>query len=232
MRTNYGFILSTITDEETGEEKLVPFFPIVDSSDIINTQPVQLDEKLTQMSERWTLTDAVDGVDKTSYWFKSVYSNLTSDESGEPIGSSYLEAEVLYEAYRNGQLRVSGVARLDGTKASVDEQRDLYLKTLYLPFALPDTGMVTLSYPYGPVADLSMVASLDAVTIDNKNLNPKGSVKKYYGCLNIKEVVENTPGILDLFYRSADTSYATYTYESYIAKYLPIKFEISGLSWK
>jgi hypothetical protein len=235
MKAFNGFILTKYEDPDTGEVKMVPYFPIVDSADIINTTPVQADEKLTMMSERWTLAEGIDGIDKTSYIFTCKYSGYSGTEDAdtlEQIGSSFLDAEVHYDLHRSGKLEVWGIIRLNGQKASFDDTRDLYLKTFYLPFSIPDNVPVRTSYAFGPVEGLSLVSSLSTIMVTNKNLNPTNSKKKYYAKLDIKQVVEKEAGVLDLFYRSADASYSAYTYESYVDKYLPIRFDINGLTWK
>jgi hypothetical protein len=230
MKAFSGFILTSYEDAD-GNTSMVPYLPIVSSSDIINVDPIQIDEKLTLMSERWTLAEAVDGVSKTSYVFSCKYNNLTSDNTGEDIGSSFLDASVQYDLYRNGELGIKGIVRLDGTKASYDDTHDLFLKTLYLPFALNDIVDVSVTYPYGLVEGLSLCATLDLVKMNNKNLNPKGKTTKYVSKLNIKEIASNIVGPLDLIYRTVDTSYASYPYASYVEKYIPLEFNITGTTW-
>ena len=80
MITNQGFVLVQHENSETGEVTMVPFFPYVLNSSIICEDPIMIDEHLHLTSERWTVVDGVDSVDKTSYIFSCNYGDLTEDE--------------------------------------------------------------------------------------------------------------------------------------------------------
>ena len=235
MITNQGFVLVQHENSETGEVTMVPFFPYVLNSSIICEDPIMIDEHLHLTSERWTIVDGVDSVDKTSYIFSCNYGDLTEDETGELIGSSYLASTIQYDLYRNGYMDVEINARLNGVALTFGEDKKLFLKTLYLPYAIPEKTMIEASCLLGQVEGVTVGASLRALDIKNKNLNPTGLEKNYFYGIDITEIVPLAGGAtvpLDLIYRSVDESYAKYSYEDYISRFIPIKMKISGIQYK
>lgn len=233
MKTNMGFILALVKEGE--EKNMRPFFPYVLNSSIICEDPIMIDKYLKLTSERWNLVGGLDSVDKTSYTFECNYGNKTTDDADEVIGSTYLNATVQYDLYRNGFMDVEGLIRLNGSKITFGEDRSLFMKRFYLPYAIPDSSIVETSVQYGYVEGVSLVASLEAEKISNTNLNPSGSKLQYYHKLAITEIVPATGGDtvpLDLIYRSVDDQYAIYTYDEYVESYIPIKFKISGIQYK
>ena len=59
--------------------------------------------------------------------------------------------------------------------------------------------------------------------------------KNYFYGIDITEIVPLSGGAtvpLDLIYRSVDESYAKYSYEDYISRFIPIKMKISGIQYK
>ena len=159
MITNQGFVLVQHENSETHEVTMVPFFPYVLNSSIICEDPIMIDEHLHLTSERWTIVDGVDSVDKTSYIFSCNYGDLTEDETGELIGSSYLSSTVQYDLYRNGYMDVEINARLNGNALTFGEDKKLFLKTLYLPYAIPEKTMVEASCLLGQVEGVTIGAS-------------------------------------------------------------------------
>lgn len=235
MVTNKGFVLIPHINPETDEISMVPFFPYVLNSSVICEDPVLIDEHLQLTSERWTVVDGVDSVDKTSYILSCNYGDLTSDETGELIGSSYLAATVQYDLYRNGYMDVEINARLNGTDLTFGDSKKLFLKTLYLPYAIPEKSMIEASCLLGQVEGVTIGASLRALDVKNKNLNPSGLEKNYFYGIDITEIVPSVGGKdvpLDLMYRSVDDSYAKYVYEEYVSRFIPIKMKISGVQYK
>ena len=234
MLANTGFILVPLTENED-EKNMRPFFPYVLNSSIICADPVVIDKYLKLTSERWNVVSGVDSVDKTSYTFECNYGNKTTDDANEEIGSTYLNATVQYDLYRNGFMDVEGIIRLNGQKLTFGDDRSLFLKRFYLPYAIPDSTFVETSVLFGNIEGVSLVASLEADKISNTNLNPSGSKNQYYHKLAITEIVPAAGGDtvpLDLIYRSVDDAYSIYTYDEYVGSYIPIKFKISGVQYR
>ena len=126
-------------------------------------------------------------------------------------------------------------ARLNGNALTFGEDKKLFLKTLYLPYAIPEKTMVEASCLLGQVEGVTIGASLRGLDIKNKNLNPTGLEKNYFYGIDITEIVPLSGGPtvpLDLIYRSVDESYAKYSYEDYISRFIPIKMKISGIQYK
>lgn len=247
MIAEKGFILVSDVNEDNGEPDLRPYFPFVLNSSIIAADPISIDKNLNIASERWTLVDGIDGVEKTSYIFRCNYENLEDDGTEELTGSNYLSAEVRYDLYRNGYLDVEGVIRLDGAPGYFSEDRKMFLKTFYLPYAVPDAAIVETSYAFGNVEGTTISSRLELEQITNINLNPNGYVRRYYYKLDITELVpiKKDSGVvsdedpiaqstipLDLVYRNVDTGYEMYTYDDYVAKYIPIRFRIKNVRYK
>ncbi len=235
MIVEKGFLLIPFEDSETKEVSMKPYMPYVLNSSIICSDPIMIDKHLKLTSERWTIVDGVDSVDKTSYTFECNYGNLKSDDTGEVLGSSYLSAIVQYDLYRNGYMDVEGNIRLNGELLEFGDERKLYLKKFYLPYAIPDSANVETSVLFGNVEGVTVVSSLEKEKITNHNLNPSDSKTEYYHRLDITEIVPKDGGNtvpLDLIYRSVDSEYSFYSYSEYVGSYLPIKFKISGVQYK
>ena len=226
MKGYNGFLLAGYYDSTTQEEKMVPFFPYVRDEDIIQTSAILIDNTLQKFSERWSVASARSSIDKSSYIFHCKYNNLEEDSSGEQIGSSFLDTDVIYNFYKNGDLEVEGVARLDGIENGFDENRYLYMKTLYLPYAVPTAADLELSYAYGVIEGLSLFVTLDSAPIGNANINPTGSVHEHFVKLSFKEIIskEGAGTPMELAYQTSDEGYAGYDYHTYISKYIPIRF--------
>lgn len=233
MVTNKGFVLVPYTNLETDEVTMIPYFPYVLNSSIVCEDPILIDDHLTLTSERWTVVDGVDSVDKTSYIFSCNYGDMLEDETGELIGSSYLSATVQYDLYRNGYMDVEINARLNpNADLTFGDDKKLFLKKLYLPYAIPLKTNVETSCMLGQVEGVSIAASMDALMIKNKNLNPSESETNYYYGIDITEIVPATGGAdvpLDLIYRSVDNRYDKYAYEEYVSRFIPIKMSITGV---
>ena len=231
-----GFVLVPDVIPETDELHNIPFSPFVLNSSIIcGEDPILIDDRLKLMSERWTLSNVVDAVDKTSYVYDCNYKNLTTDPTGEAIGSENLIASIQYDLYRTGYMDIEADIRLDGDAGvAFGKDRKLFLKKLYLPYNLFENAMVEASRLLGTVDGVTIAASLDQKPITNKNLNKTGSEKRYLNMINITQIVPATGGQsvpLDLVYRSVDDYYSKYSYDDYVSKYLPIKLKISGVQY-
>lgn len=231
-----GFVLVPDVNSETDEVRNVPFSPfILNSSIICGEDPILIDDRLKLMSERWTLSNVIDSVDKTSYVYDCNYKNLTTDDTGEAIGSENLIASIQYDMYRNGYMDIEADIRLDGDAGvAFGKDRKLFLKKFYLPYNLLENAMVEASCLLGTVEGVTIAASLDQKPITNKNLNKTGSEKRYFNTINITQIVPASGGEdvpLDLVYRSVDDDYSRYGYDDYVSKYLPIKLKISGVQY-
>ena len=148
-----GFVLVPDVNSETDEVRNVPFSPfILNSSIICGEDPILIDDRLKLMSERWTLSNVIDSVDKTSYVYDCNYKNLTTDDTGEAIGSENLIASIQYDMYRNGYMDIEADIRLDGDAGvAFGKDRKLFLKKLYLPYNLLENaescdGMINATY--------------------------------------------------------------------------------------
>lgn len=237
MKAYEGFILvPDVPEDSDAEAKMIPYFPYVRNCDIITANPIIIEDHLRLMSERWILNSAYDSIDKTTYIFECNYLNLSEDDSDEVIGSSYLQALVQYDLYRNGELEVTGNIRLNGTKVPLTETRDLIMKKFYLPFAIPGQVSVKAGYLFGDVEGTTVVGSLEPIIITNKNLNPKGSQFEHYGLITFRQITPNpdsdTAAVLNLAYQAADKEFNECDYTTYVDNHLPIEFTITGAHWQ
>ena len=62
---------------------------------------------------------------------------------------------------------VEGIIRLNGQKLTFGDDRSLFLKRFYLPYAIPDSTFVETSVLFGNIEGVSLVASLEADKISN-----------------------------------------------------------------
>lgn len=235
MRIVGGFILTRYKDPKTKKEKMIPFFPLVRSTDIIPTETAEIGDCLQKMSERWVLTSRQDSLTETKFNYSLKYSDFNGDKTEEAFGSSYSDSTVSYILKANGDLEVSGIVRVDGETVE-REDKFMVLRSIYLPYALPsETVDVCTTYPYGNVANLSICCSSELVKITNKNLVLPGRKKNnmFCGKIIIQTTMDPNPDSeLGNIYKICDRKGSVHNYRSYISKYIPVKFVIDGLRWK
>lgn len=248
MKANKGFVMVPTGGKDEEITQMIPFFPYVLNTSIINVDPIDIDKRLHKMSERWILTNIINGIDRTSYIFDCSYKNLTNDDD-EVITASTMTASAQYTLYRNGFMDVEIDIRVLSTKESssiLETNNRLYEKLIYLPYNIPENVMIESSCMLGQIDGVSIGASLEQDTILNVNLiNPNSPNRRYYNKIRIAEVVPNPPvdsdddaglantATLRVLIGYADEDYARSSsgYADYMSNYLPIKLVMSGVPY-
>lgn len=225
MKALSGWLIAYNPDTE----KMMPFFMKVRSQDIVSTNPVKIATVLKQISMRWKLTRYEDNCDFTFYEYSGVWVN-DSDPNAEVVGNTYSDSVIRYTLYKNGYMTIDGVLRVGGELQETGTQK--YMKTLYLPFALPSNTLIELGIANAYTPDVTLVAAVQEDIISNQMLNLDNKDTTKYRCkLKISQVSTDAESSSISVLRTMDPNGGADSYTDYMKNHIPITFKMSAY-WK
>lgn len=221
MKVRKGFLLSY----EKKLRRMIPFFVKVRSEDIVKTNPVEIGAVLVPTSQRWIEDRVEDTVDATVYRYTAEWADK-SDPHNETIDPTVFSGDLVYTMYKDGRMFIDGVLNMELIEET--DSDGCFKYSVHLPYGfVEDHPVLNVTWAYGDVVGLNMVAQVDSVAITNAELSEEYT-EKYPYHLIVWSCIKGTDAQIELgvFAQRVDPQFPN-TVDQYL-EHFPIRVSYRG----